>query len=291
VGGAFLLAGSALVSVSAQLQLPSGPAKKFGASLTGAYEGWFDNQDGTHSFLVGYFNRNTEQTFDIPVGPANKLEGPGAALAGPDLGQPTHFLAGRQVGVFTVTVPKSFTKDQKITWTLSVNGETTQIPLRLHVDYNVSPFTDVAVGNTPPVLHFVQGGPTFTGPISAMSKATQMKASLSTPFELPLWATDDAKYTSGTNAPMRNPPPPVQVIWSKYRGPGTVTFSEARPKLTITKGGKVNEPYEGNAKVTVKFSEAGDYVLHALATDYSGFGGGGEVCCWTTSLVKVTVTP
>jgi len=32
-------------------------------------------------------------------------------------------------------------------------------------------------------------------------------------------------------------------------------------------------------------------VLHATANDYSGEGGSGEVCCWTTALVKVTVTP
>ena len=29
----------------------------------------------------------------------------------------------------------------------------------------------------------------------------------------------------------------------------------------------------------------------ATANDYSGEGGSGEVCCWTTALVKVSVTP
>jgi hypothetical protein len=288
VGAALIVAGSAVVS--AQLQLPSGPAKKFGTSITGAYEGWFDNQDGTHVFLVGYFNRNTEQTFDIPIGPANKIEGPGA-LAGPDLGQPTHFLAGRQVGMFTITVPKEFTKEQKLTWTLTANGETTQIPLRMNIDYNVAPFSDVAVGNKPPIIKFSEPGPTIMGPIASVATATPMKASLATPLDLSVWATDDAKYSSGSNAPMRNAPPPVELLWSKYRGPGDVTFSNAKPKLTVTKGGKVNEPFEGNAKVTAKFSQAGDYILHAMATDYSGFGGGGEVCCWTTAMIKVTVTP
>jgi len=32
-------------------------------------------------------------------------------------------------------------------------------------------------------------------------------------------------------------------------------------------------------------------VLQVTANDYSGEGGAGEVCCWTTALVKVTVTP
>src|SRR5258705_10239606 len=33
------------------------------------------------------------------------------------------------------------------------------------------------------------------------------------------------------------------------------------------------------------------HVLQVTANDYSGEGGGGEVCCWTATLVKVTVTP
>ena len=41
-------------------QLPSNPPKQFGASISPAYEGWFDNPDGTHSFLIGYYSRNTE---------------------------------------------------------------------------------------------------------------------------------------------------------------------------------------------------------------------------------------
>jgi hypothetical protein len=78
--------------VSAQ-QLPSEPRREFGTSITGAFEGWFDNPDGSRSFLVGYLNRNTTQAVDVPIGPNNRIE-PG----GPDMGQPTHFLPGRQVG-------------------------------------------------------------------------------------------------------------------------------------------------------------------------------------------------
>ena len=111
--------------LSAQIQLPSAPPRQFGASLTGAYEGWFDNPDGTHSFLVGYYNRNTVQELDIPIGPNNRIE-PG----GPDMGQPTHFLPGRHTGMFVVTAPKEFTKDQRYTWTLTANGVTNSIPLK-----------------------------------------------------------------------------------------------------------------------------------------------------------------
>src|ERR1700678_757228 len=74
-----------------------------GRSVTGAFEGWFANPDGTFSLLLGYFNRNATQELDIPIGPGNKIE-PG----GPDQCQPTHFLPRRQWGMFTVTVPKDF---------------------------------------------------------------------------------------------------------------------------------------------------------------------------------------
>ena len=49
----------------------------------------------------------------------------------------------------------------------------------------------------------------------------------------------------------------------------------------------MNEPYEGKATTTAKFSEPGEYVLQVTANDYSGDGGGGFQCCWTNSLVKV----
>src|SRR6266571_2602933 len=89
-------------------QLPSEPRRQFGAGITGAFEGWFPNPDGSRSFLVGYLNRNTEQVLDVPIGPDNRIE-PG----GPDMGQPTHFLPGRRHGMFVVPVPKDFTADQR----------------------------------------------------------------------------------------------------------------------------------------------------------------------------------
>lgn len=286
----FVTAAAAIMAatavIAAQIQLPSMPGGKFGRSITGAFEGWYDNADGTHEFLVGYYNRNLGEAVDIPVGPANHID-PG----GPDFGQPTHFLPGRQVGMFTVKVPKAFTKEQQLTWTITVNGETTAIPLRMNTDYNVSPFKDAAVGNTPPVLKFDQSGKGIEGPVASMSDARSLTATVNAPLPLPLWASDDAKYTSGTNAPMRNPRPPVTAIWSMYRGPAEVKFQPAdgKPKFETLSGGQVGQPYSGKASVTATFSQPGDYVLHVVGNDYSGTGGGGEVCCWTTAMLKVTV--
>jgi hypothetical protein len=284
-----LCAATALASggVLVGQQLPSAPAKGFGTSITGSFEGWFDNADGTHSFLVGYYNRNIHRDMDIPIGPNNRIE-PG----GPDMGQPTHFLASRQTGVFVVTVPKAFSKEQRLTWTIVANGMAMSIPLRLNTDYNVSPFTDAAVGNKPPVLHlFEEKAPGIQGPVNTLANAFTRTATVASGLSLPMWATDDAKYTSGTNAPMRNPPPPVTIVWAQYRGPALVTFDNAKPKLEVLAGGGVGEPFSGKATVRAKFSEPGDYVLQIVVNDYTGAGGGGEVCCWTNALVKVSVTP
>ena len=270
------------VGASAQ-QLPSEPFRQFGQSVTPAYEGWFTNADGSRSFLVGYLNRNSREAVDVPIGPNNRIE-PG----GPDLGQPTHFRPGRQTGVFLITVPKDFTPQQRLTWTIVANGQPMSIPLRLNELYEVSPFTDAAVGNKPPVLRFEAGGPSWQGPIGTVAKAVARAATMAAGIALPVWATDDAKYSSGSNAPQRNPPPPVILHWSKYRGPGEVTFDKTPPPFEKLPGDAV---FSGRATVTAKFSQPGDYVLHLTAEDYSGDGGGGEVCCWTTALVRVTVTP
>jgi hypothetical protein len=106
---------------------------------------------------------------------------------------------------------------------------------------------------------------------------------------LDIFADDDAQYTSGTNAPMTKTPAPVTLTVSKYRGPGAVTIAESRPKFTTLKGGKPDEPYSGQASTTVKFATPGEYMLHVTANDFSGNGGGGSVCCWTTAILKVSV--
>jgi hypothetical protein len=282
LSAAFAALGAGVIAAASQL--PDEPAKQFGSSITGSFEGWFDNPDGSHNLLIGYLNRNRSREVDVPIGPNNHID-----PAGPDHGQPTHFLPGRQTGVFTIVVPKDFAPTQRLTWTVTINGESNTVPFTLNSNWALSPLKDEAVGNTPPVVHlFTQGAPPLQGPLATLPKAIAKTTSVAKPLDLPLWAEDDAKYTSGTNAPLTGNRPPVRVSWSKYRGPGTVTFDKARPDMKALKGGKVNEPYAGETTATAKFSEPGEYVLHAYINDYSGFG---EYCCWTTALVKVTVTP
>jgi len=69
------------VFVSGQVQPPE-PRRAFGASITGAFEGWFYNPDGSRSFLVGYYNRNSQQEIDVPlvIALGDRLRSTGAAV-------------------------------------------------------------------------------------------------------------------------------------------------------------------------------------------------------------------
>src|SRR5262245_1589495 len=83
IAKACILAIASCALLAAQT-LPLEPAHESGASVTGAFEGWFKNADGSVSLLLGYFNRNTKEEVDVPIGPDNHID-PG----GPDYGQPT----------------------------------------------------------------------------------------------------------------------------------------------------------------------------------------------------------
>lgn len=265
--------------------LPLEPTHESGSSITGAFEGWFQNPDGSYGLLLGYFNRNLRQEIDIPIGPENRIE-PG----GPDRGQPTHFLVGRQWGMFVIKVPRDF-GDNKITWTIVANGQTTTIPASLKPDYEISPFQEAAIGNTPPTIRFNERGPEAQGPRPVM---TERSVKVGTPLPLTLWVSDDAKLTTSSGAPPRNLnlDTPVTLRWSKYRGPGEVTFANPRPSVEKSERKDASAPpYSGKATTTATFSEPGQYVLHIVANDYSGDGGGGFQCCWTTSQIQVSVKP
>jgi len=271
---AFVLTSAALFG-----QLPLEPKHDSGQGITGAFEGWYPNPDGTNSILIGYYNRNLKQDLEIPVGPNNKIE-PG----GPDQGQPTHFLPGRQWGVFTIKVPKDF-GDKRLTWTLTVNGKTNVIPVDIDPLWVVAPFKD-AEDNTPPVISFDEGGTTLQGPPQGFAKS--LTATVGEPVPLTVWVSDDAKVPVGAlNAPKS---PAATITWTKFRGPGTVTFAKDKPPAEKTEW-KAPPPanFMGKATTTATFSEPGDYIIEVAANDWSGEGGRGFQCCWTSAQVKVTV--
>jgi hypothetical protein len=252
--------------------LPAPIPHDSGQGVTPSFEGWFRNSDGTISLSFGYFNRNYNETLDVAVGPDNRFE-PGV----PDRGQPTHFLTRRQTGVFVVVVPADF--DGKLTWTLSAHGQTNSVPGHVRPEWEIDALEEVTSGNTPPVVRLEAFGPSGQGPAGVTSS---VNAAISTPVTLTLWAADDGlsqRQGQGRQGPR------MGVNWSKFRGPGSVTFGESAPRIGEN----------GLAATTARFGEPGEYVLRALVWDASGPQGpimaGGFQCCWTNGYVKVRVGP
>ena len=275
-----------MVSAQGQL-LPSYPKLGFGASVTPAYDGWYDNADGSHTFLIGYYNRNWTEEVDIPIGPNNKFE-PGD----PDRGQPTHFLPNRNFGMFSITVPKSFGATERLWWTLTINGTTSKVGMIMSPDFNITPNKASEESpngkyNLPPILRFTQNGPAIQSPVATVASAISKTAQVGVPMPLELFTEDDALYSSGTNAAMTRTPPVVEATIEKYRGPGNVKAEGFH--FVASKGGKPMEPYAGKAAGTVTFDKPGDYIVHITLNDYSEKGGGATGCCWTTAMVKVAV--
>jgi hypothetical protein len=269
LAAACLTACAGLVIVGAAAgQLPLEPPRERGQSITGAFEGWYKNADGTFTLLMGYFNRNTKEALEIPVGPNNRIE-PG----GPDQGQPTYFAPRRGWGVFTITVPKDF-GTKKFTWTLTANGETTAVPLSLNPQWEISPFKDLAMGNTPPALKFTPDGQAVTGPPRGI--AATYSATTTAPATIELWAADKGN-TEGAAPAGRGSS--INLSLHKFRGPGTITFGSDRPRMAE----------DGKVSTTASFSAPGEYIVRVQANDSSGDGGGGFQCCWTNAHLKVAV--
>jgi hypothetical protein len=278
--GGLLLAGLTS-SLTAQMLEPN-VHHDAGDTVTGVFEGWFHNPDGSYSMLVGYYNRNLKQELDVPAGPNNRIE-PG----GPDMGQPTHFQTGRMWGNFVVKVPKNFNPAAKLQWTISANGKTTVVPLTLKPDWELSPFKD-ADDNTGPMVSFrpfAEKASAVQGPIPVTAN---YRAVAGEPLNITAYVADDDVVSPASPRPKL----PVTVRWTVFRAPanGSVKFSNTRPVVVksdvpLPAGMK----FAGSVSTTATFDQPGNYTLEMTANDVTGDGGGAFQCCWTNSLVNVTV--
>ena len=274
-----------IVAASAVAQPPRSPLAleprgSTGEAIWPAYEGWSRNADGSLTLLLGYFNRN-DAVVEIPVGEDN-LMGPGDA----DKGQPTHFLPGRNWGVFSITVPED-RAEERLTWTIRVNNQLSEIAFWANPAYYTDPFLNRANGNVPPTLRIGAVGADVQGPPHGV--AATLSTTVGEPLGL-LATVTDRPLTIEPEQRRGRRRPPVSLTWKKYRGPGDVTFEaegkDAGPELTHA----FEEVEGGETLTTATFSEPGRYRLMATGNDISGDGGGGDQCCWTTAHVDVVVT-
>ncbi|MEE2636232.1 MAG: hypothetical protein VYE68_03260 [Acidobacteriota bacterium] len=274
---------SVLVAVTLTGAAPTAHAQSFatGQTISPAYEGWVQNDDGSYDLVFGYMNRNWEQMVDVPVGPENMIE-PG----GPDQGQPTHFLPRRNRFVFRVPVPADF-GDNEVVWTLTTQGQTQRAYGTLKRDYYIDDLVIQAnfgaagaAGSTPelarneaPVL-VVDGDPGRIARVGASLGLAAMVTDDGVPRARPLSPTDPrrpGRITTDTATGLR-------LSWFVYRGAGGVTFDPQQiATWEDTRVGRHSPwspgwstpeaPEDGRWDTRVTFSQPGDYVLRALAHD------------------------
>lgn len=247
-----------------------------GGPVVPIFEGWYRNPDGTFELSFGYFNVNTEETLEIPLGPENFI-----TPAAFDGGQPTRFEAvpesdRRHWGAFTVTVPADF-GDRDVVWTLHVRGQTLSVPGRLTSPaYELSGWQFPGQSSMSPLLRWSAEGPAGRGPRG--TTAGERRARAGTPLDLAAWVTRDPAAGGDER--------PVNVKWFKHQGPGDVVFTERtasveRDAWTQESGARVS--------TTATFSEPGDYLLRLLV--FNVVREFEFQCCWTNGFVPVTVDP
>lgn len=283
-----LLRGSLLVALAVltaaplgaqQVQrLPLAPIPPKGEPVAPFFEGWFANPDGTFTFSFGYFNLNTEEILDIPIGPDNFIE-----PAEFDGDQPTHFPVEprRDRGVFSVTVPASYAdQQQRIVWTITSNRVTYSVPARVGVDALQLDYDPKAMGSVPPLVRLEPDGPEGQHIQGVWSQPRT--ATVGTPMTLTVWASevserspDDVVNRDGVA---------LELTWSKHQGAAAEVVFDPR-QIMIEEG-------TGEATTAATFSEPGDYLLRVRVDNWAANdSSGGDQCCWTNGYVPVTVTP
>jgi hypothetical protein len=268
-----------------------------------AYEGWWPNDDGSHTMFFGYMNPNWEEEFDVPIGSDNNIE-PG----GPDQGQPTHFYPRRNMFLFTIRVPKDFGTKELI-WTLTTHGRTEKAYASLKSDYQIDPQTiSTEVGgdggslrdelrtNKPPELS-VEGEKKRTVKVGQpLALAVVARDPDNLPARRPDrtdGATEAVVYRTPASTVMSSGPG-LRFSWMVYRGKASsVTFSPEQMKTWTDSRAYSNSPWSppffipeappgGRWTAQATFSAPGTFVLRGVASDGSLF---------TYENVTVTVTP
>ena len=287
VGGlaAAMLIGSP--SLGAQLQRPLTPLPPNGLRVVPFFAGWYTNPDGTFTLSFGYSNLNLTEVVEIPLGPDNfitpaEFDGRQPTSFPPprrddDDGPPTR--RQRERGVFTVTVPASFSGD--VVWTLVNQERTFSVPGSAKTGaYQLR--WPMAMGSQPPLVRFSPDGPAARGPTGI--DAEPMRASVDTPLPLTVWIHDDSVREEEPLAVRRRggDAAAMNVTWFKHAGPGSVVFSPHTEPLEET---------EGMATTTATFEQPGEYVIRVRADNFGRIdSSAGNQCCWTNGYVKITVT-
>jgi hypothetical protein len=268
-----LLATTGVTLAEAQQNLQLTPLVPRGDIVAPFFDGWYPNPDGSFTLSFGFFNRNTEEIVEIPLGPNNFIE-----PAEFDGVQPTHFppvsyggFSGRRErGAFAVTVPAEF-RNRDVVWTLRHAGQTFSVPGRVTSETYELSLAPAAAGSLPPGLRFEGEGADAYGREGVIHGP--LTARVGQPLPVTVWASDRGE---------RDRTFPVNLTWSKHQGPGSVEFS---PRTQRVEG-------LGEGATTATFSEPGEYMLRVRVDNFTASDSSfADQCCWSNGFVRVTVTP
>jgi hypothetical protein len=223
------------------------------------FDGWEELPDGSRLFYFGYINRNSSEV-NIPIGAEN-----GFAPQPADRGQPTSFLPGRHEHVFTIPVPADLAG--KLVWTVKSEMGLQAANASFDQLYMLEQRENADPNAQPPVI-------TIAEITARVSETVSIKPAVKPAVASGRVEVEGAAAEAGG----------LNVQWSKYRGPGTVTFSRD-PAATVVAppaaGGRGSRgaqarpgvypvacgarPTSDCGAVTARFSAPGEYMLRAAA--------------------------
>jgi hypothetical protein len=221
-----------------------------GQDISPTFDGWEQNADGTYTFYFGYYNRNADEDFDVPIGPDNNVDGG-------DRGQPTHFYPSRKWWVFKVVVPADWPKDRRLTWTLTTKGRTNQAKAWLQPEWEVDQELIAKNAARDPSLMTASSNEVDTDHDNrppAITGSAAQTVSLPNPLTLTATATDDGRPRETG----------VRLRWIVYRGPGRV-----RLEPDIMSGRVYGKP--ATLATQASFSTPGAYRVRVIASDGQAF--------------------
>ena len=259
----FAAAGGAQVTQFSERVFNEQVLRPRGQPVIPLYEGYYPNPDGTYEICFGYFNLNTEEDVDIPLGPNNVIE-----PAEFDGMQPTHFDRvpegnyRRRFCVFTVNVPADFGR-QEVLWTLNTHGEAITTPGKVLLSYILDEPDSGGRGIIAPVLRFEEDGPEFKGRTGFTG--APLTVAVGDPLTLSVLVDHPGNRT--------------WQAWTLHQGPGQVEFTESEFWVANA---------DGVGTTSARFDEPGEYLIRVQAID-SPTSSFEFHCCWTNGYIPVTV--
>ena len=225
------------------------------------FDGWYPNADGSRTLCFGFFNMNRAEAFSIAEGESNYLSDERFSA---DL--PTHFdplpPAYRHVFcAFTVTVPETFGRDEKIYWHLSSNGQDLKVP-----------------GHILPAFVLDEPQSNGRGDIAPLVTIGENSARGRTGIHARDYYSGQVGERIELAATIDHADEEIWVGWAKHSGPGRVEFSA---KEYITESGT-------ETSTVARFSQAGEYIVRMQTIDdIAAFE---FYCCHTNAYFHISVS-